>query len=99
MPTSFSATSAARAAPPLPSSVTLPMRRLRVAQLRSASVAMAPTSVFAGDQLALAHHQHIGRAGGDGPVGRAIRQRDGVELQRHGDVGPAPCGSARFSAR
>ena len=85
IPTSCSATSAARAAPPLPSRVTLPIARLGLVQPGEQGRDRADIGV-GGDQLAVAHHQHIGRAGGDRPVGGVVGQRDRVELQRHGDI-------------
>ena len=73
IPTSFSATSAARAAPPLPSRVTLPIARLGFVQPGQQGRDGADIGI-GGDQLALAHHQHIGGAGGDRPVGRLVGQ-------------------------
>ena len=91
MPTSFSATSAARAAPPLPSKVTLPIRALASLSLVS-SVAIAPTSVLAATSLPSRIISTLAAPAATARSAGAVGQRHRIELQRHGDIGAAPGG-------
>ena len=45
-----------------------------------------------GEQFAVAHDEDVGRTGRNGAIGRVVGERDRIELERHGDVRPAPVG-------